>query len=229
MRELRAPILDGRYPTRTRKQQARKIQLTHHRASMRQVRGVLFVDYVRMLRATKVPTLTQHLGDEELSYLTRPIDKEAWYPMAIFEKLGCAILAIVARGEMFPVRLWGRYSATQLHKQYPALLSPGDPVETLNRFRVLRETFFDFPALAVPLLNDEAAQITIAYHMGNPAEEAASYQTMGFFEGLLELAGCKDIHADFRERSWKGDSQTLLTLQWQNATPPRVTTRTSKP
>lgn len=194
---------------------------------MRQVRGVLFVDYVRMLRATKVPTLTQHLGDEELSYLTQAIDKDAWYPMHIFEKLGCAILAIVARGEMFPVRLWGRYSATQLHKQYPALLSPGDPVETLNRFRVLRETFFDFPALSVPLLNDEAAQITIAYHMGNPAEEAASYQTMGFFEGLLELAGCKDIHADFRSRSWKGDSQTLLALQWQNPSSPRPsTTRT---
>ena len=190
---------------------------------MRQVRGVLFVDYVRMLRATKVPTLTQHLDDEALSYLTQAIEKEAWYPMPIFEKLGCAILAIVARGEMFPVRLWGRYSATQLHKKYPTLLSPDEPVETLNRFRVLRETFFDFPALAVPLLHDDAAQITIAYHMGNPAEEAASYQTMGFFEGLLELAGAKDIHADFRTKSWDGDAQTLLTLQWQlpNKKPPQ--------
>lgn len=196
---------------------------------MRQVRGVLFVDYVRMLRATKVPTLTQHLNDEELSYLTQAIDKTAWYPMTVFEKLGCAILAIVARGEMFPVRLWGRYSATQLHKQYPNLLAPNEPVETLNRFRVLRETFFDFPALSVPLLNDEAAQITIAYHMGNPAEEAASFQTMGFFEGLLELAGCKDIHADFRTRSWKGEGQTMLALQWQmpGARPatPRAPTR----
>src|SRR6188768_2504772 len=129
---------------------------------MRHVRGVLFVDYVRMLRATKVPTLTQHLGDEELSYLTQAIEKDAWYPMHVFEKLGCAILTIVARGEMFPVRLWGRYSATQLHKQYPTLLAAGEPVETLNRFRVLRETFFDFPALSVPLLHDDAAHITIA-------------------------------------------------------------------
>ncbi len=197
---------------------------------MRQVRGVLFVDYVRMLRATKIPTLTQHLNDDELSYLTQAIDKTAWYPMEVFEKLGVAILAIVARNEMFPVRLWGRYSATQLHKQYPTLLEPNDPVETLNRFRVLRETFFDFPALGVPLLNDEAAQITVAYHMGNPAEEAASYQTMGFFEGLLELAGCKDIHADFRTRVWAGDAQTLLTLQWQApGSRPAVTRTPTKP
>lgn len=196
---------------------------------MRQVRGVLFVDYVRMLRATKVPTLTQHLSDRELGYLTQAIDKNAWYPMDVFEKLGCAILAIVARGEMFPVRLWGRYSATQLHKQYPTLLAAGDPVETLNRFRVLRETFFDFPALAVPLLNDEAAQITINYYMGNPAEEAASFQTMGFFEGLLELAGCKDIHADFRTRSWQGDDTTMVALEWQNATSPRPARPPTRP
>ena len=182
---------------------------------MRHVRGVLFVDYVRMLRATKVPALAQHLGDEELAYLTQPIEKDAWYPMAVFEKLGCAILSLVAQGQMFPVRLWGRYSATQLHKQYPALLSPNDPVETLNRFRVLRETFFDFSALGVPLLHDDAAQISISYHMGNPAEEAASYQTMGFFEGLLELAGAKDINADFRTKRWAGAPQTLLVLSWQ--------------
>lgn len=191
---------------------------------MRQVRGVLFVDYVRMLRATKIPTLTQYLTAEEMSYLTRPIEKDAWYPMPVFEKLGVAILAIVARNEMFPVRLWGRYSATQLHKQYPSLLSPSDPTETLNRFRVLRETFFDFPALTVPLLNEEAAQITVTYHMGNPAEEAAAFQTMGFFEGLLELAGCTDIHADFRSRSWAGDPQTLLTIQWQSPNLPRTPT-----
>jgi hypothetical protein len=184
------------------------------RPEMRHVRGVLFVDYVRMLRATKVPALAQHLGDEELAYLTRAIEKDAWYPMPVFEKLGCAILSIVAQGQMFPVRLWGRYSATQLHKQYPALLAPGDPVETLNRFRVLRETFFDFSALGVPLLHEDAAQISISYHMGNPAEEAASVQTMGFFEGLLELAGAKDIHADFRTKRWAGDPQTLLVLSW---------------
>jgi hypothetical protein len=38
---------------------------------------------------------------------------------------------------------------------------------------------------------------------------------MGFFEGLLELAGAKEIRAEFRERAWKGDGRTLLALNWQ--------------
>ena len=80
----------------------------------------------------------------------------------------------------------------------------------------MRETFFDFPALEVPVLHEEEAQIVVRYHMGMPAEEAASYQTMGFFEGLLELAGARELYAAFRERSWAGDPRTLIALRWRN-------------
>src|SRR5262249_8998097 len=93
-------------------------------------------------------------------------------------------------------------------------LAPNDPVETLTRFRVFRETFFDFNALEVLMLHDGEAKIVIRYHMGMPAEEAAAIQTMGFFEGLLELAGAKDIFSVFKERSWAGAARTLLDLRW---------------
>jgi hypothetical protein len=97
---------------------------------------------------------------------------------------------------------------------HPKLLAAGDPVETLNRFRVMRQTFFDFEALEVLMLHDDEAQIAITYHMGMPAEEAAAVQTMGFFEGLLELAGAKDIKAKFRTKSWAGDARTVLDIRW---------------
>lgn len=184
------------------------------RAPMRQVRGVLFLDYVRMLRAFKARA-AEHLSTDDLVYLQTHVEPEAWYPMAVFERLGLAILALVARNEMFPVRLWGRYSVGQLHKAYPALLEVNDPIETLNRFRVLRDTFFDFAALNVLMLHDNEAQIAITYFMGDLAEEAAATQTMGFFEGLLELANAKNIRAEFRESAWAGSSRTLLALSWQ--------------
>jgi hypothetical protein len=182
---------------------------------MRQVRGVLFLDYVRMLRTFKARA-PEFLATDDMVYLQIHIDPDTWYPMSTFERLGGAILALVARGEMFPVQLWGRYSAGQLHKTYPMLLEANEPVETLNRFRVLRDTFFDFPALNVLMLHDDEAQIVISYHMGATAEEAAATQTMGFFEGLLELAGAKNIRAEFRERSWAGAPRTLLALSWQS-------------
>jgi hypothetical protein len=105
-------------------------------------------------------------------------------------------------------------SAAQLRAAHPMLLAEGDPVETVNRFRVLRATYFDFEALTVPMLHDGEAQIIIHYYMGMPAEQAASLQTQGFFEGLLELAGAKQIRSTFRETSWSSSTRTLLDLRW---------------
>ena len=181
---------------------------------MRQVRGVLFRDYVRMLRGYKDPAWRQRLLPEDLVLVDARVDPGAWYPMATFERLGNTILACITRGELLPVRVWGRMSASQLVAAEPRLVAYGDPMETLSRFHVLRQTYFDFDALVVRMLHDDEAQIEIAFHMGMPAEEAASVQTMGFFEGLLELAGARAIDAALRERSWNGAARTVLALRW---------------
>jgi hypothetical protein len=181
---------------------------------MRNVRGVLFLDYVRMLRSQKAVDWSQHLPPEDMPFLSMKIEPDSWYPMTTFERLGNEILRHVARGELFPVQLWGRYSAMQLRAAHPTLLEPHNPIETISRFRVLRSTFFDFTALEVPMLHDEEAHVVIGYHMGMPAEEAAAFQTMGFFEGLLELAGARDVRARFAQRSWAGDRRTMLELRW---------------
>lgn len=186
---------------------------------MRNVRGVLFLDYVRMLKAHKGVEWETILAPEDVPYLKQVIDTTAWYPMATFERMGNAILRFVAGDRMLPVQLWGRFSAAQLRAAHPKLLASKDPCETLTRFRVMRETFFDFEALQVLMLHDGEAQIAIRYHMGMPAEEAASFQTMGFFEGLLELAGAKDIRATFKAKQWQGAPRTLLDLRWTSPEP----------
>ena len=187
--------------------------------SPRNVKGVLFADYVRMIRGRKDIDWTRRLRAEDLSFLATKIEPNAWYPMATFERLGNAILAEVAHGALEAVRMWGRFSVDQLRAATPQLVSDGDPVETLMRFRVLRSTYFDFEALQVPMLNDEQAEIVISYHMGAIAEEAASYQTMGFFERLLEVAGATSVFAQFSERAWAGDARTLLEVSWQAGPP----------
>src|SRR4051794_25387976 len=113
---------------------------------MRHVRGVLFLDYVRMLRSQKAVNWADHLAPEDLPYLQQQVDPTAWYPMATFERMGNSILKVVANNAMLPVKLWGQMSASQLRTANPTLLAKGDPVETLTRFRVLRDTFFDFAA-----------------------------------------------------------------------------------
>ena len=181
---------------------------------MRHVKGVLFLDYVRMLRSHKGVDWSRHLASADRPWLHERIDPTGWYPMSSFERFGELILQFVARGDLQAVRMWGRLSVDLLRAATPSLVEAGDPIETLNRFRVLRGTYFDFEALAVPMLHDGEAQVAIGYHMGPVAEEAAAVQTLGFFERLLETAGARDVEAVLASRSWTGEARTLLSLRW---------------
>lgn len=181
----------------------------------RQVRGSLFLDYVRMLRARKGVDWTRHLSPEELRYLDERIDVAAWYPMATFERLGLAILAALADGDPEAVRLWGRLAVPGLVRLHPDLLVPGDPRESLMRFHVLRRSFFDFEAASVTRLDDAEVRLRVAYGMSPTAEEAAACQTMGFLEGLVELAGGGEVQARFAGEAWHGAPATTVVVSWR--------------
>jgi hypothetical protein len=85
------------------------------------------------------------------------------------------------------------------------------------RFRVLRSTFFDYPALELASASDGEAVLRVSYGMSAPAEEAASWQTLGFFERLLQVAGASDVQAWFSAKSWAGAAITEVQLRWTDA------------
>ena len=181
---------------------------------MGRVKGTLFVDYVRMLRSRKDVDWSRHLLPEDLSFLIQRIEPDAWYPMQTFERMGLAILAEIT-SDMELVRAWGRSQIDSLRASQESLVAPGDPCDTLMRFRVLRRSFFDFSALDVPVLHDGAASVTVDYGMSPRAEEAASWQTLGFFERLLEVAGARNVQAEFSSTSWGGELLTTIELRWE--------------
>src|SRR5262245_47547786 len=122
-------------------------------AFMRHVKGVLFLDYVRMLRSHKNVDWSLHLPPEDRPWLEERIDPAGWYPMSTFERFGEVILRVVAGGDLRAVRAWGRFQVDTVRATQPHLVEPGDPIETLARFRVFRATFFDFEALELPMLH----------------------------------------------------------------------------
>jgi len=178
------------------------------------VKGILFLDYVRMIRGKKDVNWGILLEPEDLPFLAAKIDLKAWYPMETFERMGNAILKEIAHFDLDAVRAWGMLQLEQLRSEQPMLLAPNDPVETLMRFRVHRATFFDFDTLSIPTLTIDHAHVVIGYNMGAMAEEAASHQTMGFFEALLAAAGARDVRARFLQRAWDGAQSTILELEW---------------
>jgi hypothetical protein len=180
----------------------------------RHVKGTLFVDYVRMLRARNDVDWSKFLQPVDLGYLVQRIDAAAWYPMETFERMGLAILAEIAHGQLDLVRMFGRASVDWLSQTYGTLVAPGDPRDTLMRFQVLRRSFFDYSALEIGSICDGEASILVSYEMGPRAEEAACWQTLGFLERLLEMAGAHAVRASFSSRAWTGDLVTTIELQW---------------
>jgi len=187
------------------------------------VKGVLFADYVRMLRAHRGRALQEFLQPGDFAYLEDEIDPWSWYPMEVFERLGLAIFQAIAEGDLGLVRDWGRASVARVVASHEHVIVPRDPRESLMRFFVLRRSFFDYEALSMLQLSDESASIGVEYGMSPLAERAAAVQTMGFFEGLIGLAGGRDVHAEFLESSWRGDRQTVVGFAWQ---PPAELTTT---
>jgi hypothetical protein len=181
----------------------------------RQVRGALFADYVRMMRRRKDIDWRALLDPRDLEYLTGRISPEAWYPMDAFQRLGMATLEHLGKGDLESVRAWGRLCAQRLLEAHPRLCAHNDPRESLMRFQVVRQTFFDFPAVTVHELSDLEARLHLAYDMAPPVEAAAAYQVMGFFEQLLLLAGAERVQARFVRRRWEdGGPETVLALLW---------------
>lgn len=180
----------------------------------RSVRGSFYGEYVRMIRRRKNVDWKHVLPTEDIHLVFSHIESEAWYPMASFERLGVAILSHLEGATLEAVRMWGRFSGDQFAAVNPTLIARGDPVESLMRLKVQRSTLFNFPAFDIPTLTDGHALVAITYRMGPVAEEAACYQTMGFCEEVLSLAGATDVEARFLERAWTGQARTLMSLDW---------------
>lgn len=181
----------------------------------RQVKGSLFVDYVRMLRMRKDVDWSRRLDPEDLPFLAQRVEPDRWYPMETFERMGLAILNVIANGDLELVRGFGKASLDWLSMQHPQLLAEHDPRESLMRFHVMRQSFFSYPALQVTRLTEGEATLAISYRMGDVAEEAAALQTLGFFERLLELAGATTVLAKLSRKRWEGDPGTVLELRWR--------------
>ena len=181
----------------------------------RRVRGILFVDYVRMIRGHKAIDWGKYLQDEDAAMLVQPIDPEGWYPMTTFERFGIGIIREVAGGQLVAVRMWGRFQVDFVLKTHPTMIAEHDPRGTFMRFQMLQRSLFDYDAVHVDEVLDDTAIVSVQYEMSAEAEEAACTQTMGFCERMVELAGGTDVVARFDARGWQGAPRTLISVRWR--------------
>lgn len=182
--------------------------------SQRQVKGSLFVDYVRMIKSRKDVNWSRHLTGEDLAFLDQVIEEAKWFPMKSFERMGIGILTEIAGGNFEAAHLWGRFSMDALFSLHPDLVAEENPLESIFRFQVLRRSFFNFDAISIRSMQNKQVVIEIDYQMSKLAERAACCQTAGFFERVLELSGAREITHEFTQQAWETSPPTLLKLTW---------------
>ena len=179
------------------------------------VKGVFFVDYVRMIRSRKDIDWNRLLHPEDSRFLEQRVDDAEWYPFEAFERLGMAILSGIAGGDFEGAHLWGKASVDGLSSVHKSLVCQGDPMESLMRFQVLRTSFFNFDPVIFESVTGNHAVMKVAYGMCNVAEHAATVQTVGYFERILELSGAQNIRYKFLARQWEGDPVSRIELRWE--------------
>lgn len=188
---------------------------------MRQVRGLLFLDYVRMLRRARVDPGLLHADD--VKYVTTErIDPFEWYPMATFERFGLAILDHIVGGERDAIRLWGRSRLEGVVQAFPELIVANDPPASIEKFHGFFKDSFDFETLTLARLEPGRLELLVSYGMSPRAEEAAAWQTAGFFETVVTSSGGLGVKSTLQPHDWASHAPATFGLEWRSAEPARV-------
>ncbi len=180
------------------------------------VKGVLFLDYVRMIKSRRDVDWDKYLVPADREYLQGMVLPSQWYPLESYQRMGVAVLRELAGGKMEVVRLWGRLSVDEMVKTYKTLVHPGEPLETMKTFQALRRRLLDFEGLAVRPLGPNRVRVTVDVPFDDKlADEAAAYQMLGSFERVLELSGARNVRCEFVSKVWEGAASSVLELSWE--------------
>jgi hypothetical protein len=183
----------------------------------RRVKGTLFREYVQMIRNNKNIDWAKHLTPEELVYINQLIVASQWYPMQIYQRMGAAIFKEIARGNLESARLWGKVTMDNLVGLYKeTLVVKGSPIETLAKFKIINQHFFDFEGFGVTVLDPNHVTIKIDRDFGTLAASAYCNQMLGSFQRLIELAGGREVRAEFTAKIWEGAPNTIVDIKWQS-------------
>jgi CheY-like chemotaxis protein len=184
------------------------------------VKGILFKDYVRMIKRYPEIDWGKYLRPEDREILDGLILPSQWYPLETYQRCGSAVYREIARGDPEMARSWGRAGMDDLVELYHNnLVEEGDPLETLDKFKGINSRLFDFEGFDLTVSGKDQVYIVVDPEFGELEMEAYSCQMMGSFERLIQLSGAVNIKAEFRNKAWEGEGKTVIEISWEAPKP----------
>ncbi len=181
----------------------------------RHVKGTLCADYVKIIKKRKDIDWDKYLEPEDNILLEETILSSNWYSMETFMRMGLAVFKEIAGSNLNTVHGGGRIFMDELIKTYLNLVVVGDPLRSMEKFKMMRSRFFDFECMEITKVDDSTAELHLELGFGKDGDEAYTHHMVGAFERLLEMCKAKDIETEIIRKSWEGESESVVLLKWK--------------
>lgn len=180
------------------------------------MKGSLMIGFVRFFKSLKNEKLNAYLNDEDRKILQERLLQFIWYPGETARHIIKALFEVVAQGNPESSRQWGKFSALEVVPTiYKNFLKPGDPFESLKSFRRIFLTFMDLKGLIVAEEKPGLGKLYILDPGDDPIIVPFVYMMTGFIEGVLELAGAKEINCAIKREAYEGKNAYLILLTYE--------------
>ncbi len=177
------------------------------------VKGTVLVDFIKTIRSDKRGVYDSYLTEDDRKIMEHRILPSAWYPYDTFKNCFRAVFEVLAKKDLDKVQEWGRlYGQEIMSGLYKGLLKEGDPMKYLKKYETYVRNFFDFGAIEVNEVSENAAELTIRGF--DPSFAPIYYMMFGWLERTLELCGAEEIKSEILERSWEGGKTTRIRFSW---------------
>lgn len=180
------------------------------------VKGTMFVDQVKMIRANKNLDWSKHLSPADWEIINTRVLPSEWYPLEIYVKCSMAVFKVVAQENLDVVRFRGKMRGKELFENvYKSLVTPNDPSFSLGRFVGVYMQLFNFSTLKLEHAGKNHERL---YHDSKHtlhANRPYIHQLIGHLEVLIEMAGGKNVKFEIPDKQWEGAPVTIIDITWE--------------
>jgi len=189
---------------------------------MNQIKGTLFLEYARIIRANKDRDWKKYLSEQDLKMIFGEILANHWYPLESYERAGFAIFKEIAQGKLESAWQWGRVALEDIAtKFYQHLIRAQEPMKAIERCKTFVQQWYqfedpNFSPIEVQPISENQAKVIIKHIYPMQGFEAYVHQVAGTMERLVEMNGAKERKVEITEHNWNSSPPfAVLNISWK--------------
>jgi hypothetical protein len=182
----------------------------------KKVKGSMFLDFVRLIRANKDRNWDQYLKPGDWGTINSNILPSAWYPFEMYQRFGMATFNVLAKGNLDMARLNGKISGKMMFENvYKLIVAGKDTLKSIQQFVKIYGSLFNFSMLKFEKVEAKHARVYHIYDPNDPADMPFCHQLMGILDILVEMTGGTNARIEMNSKQWEGAPATTFDITWE--------------